>query len=209
MAFIADQLNWQEKMNSVTIDCSLEIGVHPARSDTVLLIIPGVDGSVNGYEDKYIHIAEQIQDRHGVAVVRMANPFISSFHWESNPRRILDYITANASTITGSKTPRIKVMAHSAGASIIARIAHEYDGITDLLLVNLAQKLDIAAIRSGLSASDARTVAVFGSRDPSIAFVEPLREDGHIVHIVEGSDHYFSGEYLEHFINLPQKYLFS
>lgn len=208
MAFTADQLNWQEKMNNVTIDCSLEIGVHPARSDTVLLIIPGVDGSVNGFEDKYIRIAERIQNQYGVAVVRTANPFISSFHWESNPRRILDYIAVNAGTITGSEAPRIKVMAHSAGASIVARIAREYDAITDLLLVNPAQKLDSDAIRSGLMAANARTIAVFGSKDPSISFAEQLKEDGHMVHVVEGSDHYFSGDHLENFINLPSEYLF-
>lgn len=209
MTFTTDLLNWQETMNAVTVDCSLDVAVHPAQSDTVLLIIPGVDGSVNGYEDKYIRIAEQVQDKHGVAVVRIANPFISSFHWESNPRRILDYITKNASIITGrSEAPRIKVMAHSAGASIVARIAHEYDNITDILLVNPAEKLGGEAMRSGLKNTNARTTAVFGSKDPSIAFAEHLKADGHTVHIVEGSDHYFSGGYLENFIKLPSEHLF-
>ena len=69
MAFVTDLLNWQETMNSVTVDCSLDIAIHPAESDTVLLIIPGVDGSVNGHEDKYIRIAEQVQDEHGIAAV--------------------------------------------------------------------------------------------------------------------------------------------
>ena len=55
MTFTSDIINWQETMNGVTIDCSLDVAVHPARSNTVLLIIPGVDGSVNGYEDKILH----------------------------------------------------------------------------------------------------------------------------------------------------------
>ena len=72
MAFVTDLLNWQETMNSVTVDCSLDIAIHPAESDTVLLIIPGVDGSVNGHEDKYIRIAEQVQDeRQARAVLSM------------------------------------------------------------------------------------------------------------------------------------------
>lgn len=208
MAFVTDLLNWQETMNSVTVDCSLDIGLHPATSDTVLLIIPGVDGSVNGYEDKYIRIAEQMQDKHGVAVVRIANPFISSFHWESNPRRILDYIAKNASTITGiSEAPRIKVMAHSAGASIIAKIAHEYDNVTDILLVNPAEKLGGDEIRSGLKKTNAKVTAVFGDKDPSVTFSEALREDGHAVVTLECVDHNFSGEYLQDFIELPMKYL--
>lgn len=209
MAFHTDLLEWQETMNTVTVDCSLDVAVHPAQSDTVLLIIPGVDGSVNGYEDKYIRIAEQVQDRHGVAVVRIANPFISSFHWESNPRRILDYIERNARVITGdSETPRIKVMAHSAGASIIARIAHEYDNISDILLVNPAEKLDGNAIRQGLGKTNATVKIIFGEKDPSVSFSEALQGDGHRVDVVDGADHNFSGDSLFLFIGLPQEYLF-
>ena len=209
MTYTADTLYWQETMNSVTVDCSLDVGLHPAQSDTVLLIIPGVDGSVNGYEDKYIRIAEQMQDKHGVAVGRIANPFISSFHWESNPRRILDYIERNASIITGSsEVPRIKVMSHSAGESIIARIAHEYDNISDILLVNPAQKLGGDAIRQGLKKTNAKVTAVFGEKDPSVSFSEALQGDGHTVVVLEGIDHNFSGDYLQSFIELPERYLF-
>lgn len=209
MAYTTNLLNWQETMNSVTVDCSLDIGLHPAQSDTVLLIVPGVDGSVNGYEDKYIRIAEQVQDKHGVAVVRIANPFISSFHWESNPRRILDYIATNISVITGSsEISRIKVMAHSAGASIIARIAHEYDNITDILLVNPAQKLGGDAIRQGLRKTNANVTVIFGEKDPSVSLLEALQGDGHHVVVLEGVDHNFSGDFLSLYIGLPQEYLF-
>lgn len=210
MTYVTDLLEWQETMNSVTVDCSLDIGIHPADTDTVLLIVPGVDGSVNGYKDKYIRMAEQIQDKHGVAVVRIANPFISSFHWESNPRRILDYIAGNTNAITGgSEAPRIKIMAHSAGASIIARIAHEYDNITDILLVNPAEKLGGDAIRSGLKKTNANVTAIFGEKDPSLSFSEALQGDGHPVVVLEGIDHNFSGEHLQTFIDLPERYLFS
>lgn len=195
-------------MNTVTVDCSLDIAVHSAESDTVLLIIPGVDGSVNGYEDKYIRIADQAQANRGVAVVRISNPFISSFHWESNPRRILDYISKNPRKITGNKgVPRIKIMAHSAGASIVARIAHEYDNITDILLVNPAEKLGGDDIRSGLKNTNAKVTVVFGEKDPSVSFSGPLQGDGHTVVILEGVDHNFSGEHLQDFIQLPTKYL--
>jgi hypothetical protein len=163
---------------------------------------------VNGYEDKYIRIVEGIQQQHDIAAVRMANPFITSHHWESNPRRILDYIASNAESITGSvRQPRIKVVAHSAGASVIAKIAHEYEGITDLLLINPAQKLDSEAIRAGLIKTKANVVIVFGGNDPSINFGDVLKEDGHDVIVLEGIDHNFSGEYLQTFIELPAKYV--
>lgn len=209
MSFITNTLHWQETMNTVTVECSLDVAVHPAESDTVLLIIPGVDGSVHGYEDKYIRIAERMQDKYGVAVVRIGNPFISSFHWESNPRRILDYIASNISKITGSdRQPSIKVMAHSAGASIVARIAHEYDNITDLLLVNPAEKLGGDEIRSGLKKTNAKVTVVYGEKDPSVSFSEPLGDDGHTIVILDGVDHNFTDEHLQKFISLPMCYLF-
>lgn len=209
MTYSTDLLNWQETMNSVTIDCSLDIGIHPADTDTVFLIVPGVDGSVNGYKDKYIRMAERVQAEHNVAVVRIANPFVSSFHWESNFRRILDYIERNASEIIGSKKiPCIKVMAHSAGASIVARIAHEYGNITDILLVNPAQKLGADAIRNGLKQTSASVTVIFGEKDPSVSLSEPLQGDGHSVVVLEGVDHNFSGDFLTLYIDLPREYLF-
>lgn len=195
-------------MNGVTVDCSLDIALHSADSDTVLLTIPGVDGTLDGYENKYVQIAERAQQSHGVAVVRIANPFITSHHWESNPRNILDYIATNAQSITGrDEMPRIRVVAHSAGASVIARIAHEYDAITDILLINPAQKLKGDEIQASLKKTRANVTVVFGSKDPSVGFSEALRSDGHAVYIVEGADHFFSGEHLATFIDLPMRYL--
>ena len=208
MSYKTDTLYWRETMNGVTIDCSLDVAIHPANSDTITLTIPGVDGSVDGYENKYIRIVELLQKNQNVAAVRIANPFITSFHWESNPRRALDYIAKNSEAITGSKeVPQIKVVAHSAGAAIIARIAHEYSNITDLLLINPAEKLNSGAIRAGLSKTKANITVVFGEKDPSVGFAEALRRDGHEVVIVEGADHNFTGDLINKFINLPMEYL--
>lgn len=79
-------------MNVVTNDCALDLAVRPARNRVILLTIPGVDGSVDGYEDKYVRIADGIQIKYVVDVVRMSRPFISSFHWKSNIRRVLEFI---------------------------------------------------------------------------------------------------------------------
>lgn len=209
MPAITDRLHWQETMNGVTIDCSLDFAIHPAESDVVLLTIPGVDGSLDGYESKYIRMVEGCQQQHGVAAVRIANPFITSYHWESNPRRILTYIADNIGSIAkGVGQPRLKVVSHSAGASIIAKIAHEYDYITDLLLINPAQRLDGEAIRAGLQKTSAKVTVIFGEKDPSVAFADVLRADGHGVVIIPGADHNFSEEHLRTFIDLPTEYLF-
>lgn len=200
-------------MNNVTIDCSLDIAIHPADSKVVLLTVPGVDGSVDGFEDKYIKIAESIQEKYGAAIVRIANPFITSYHWEYNIRQALNYILENAEEITDHKDTEIRIMAHSAGAAIVAQIAWEYPEITQILLVNPATKLDIEKIKYGLSEIGGSKITVlFGSEDPSVGDVDEiakLSEAKNVhTHILEGVDHNFSGESLEAFITAPSLYLF-
>lgn len=207
---ISKQLQWQETMNNVTIDCSLDVAIHPADSDTILLTIPGVDGSVDGYKDKYIRMVEKFQEINKTAAVRIANPFITSHHWESNPRHALDYILQNTKEILGRSdiAPKILVVAHSAGASIIAKIASEFPAITGVLLINPAKKLLQASdIEKGLGDIVDNSAVVFGSNDPSVDMDHDLRNEWLKVFIVDGADHNFSGEYLDAFINLPVRYL--
>ena len=207
------KIEWQETMNGVTIDCSLDIAIHPADSKVVLLTVPGVDGSVDGFEDKYLKIAENIQEKYGAATVRMANPFITSYHWESNIRQSLNYILENTEEITGHKDIEIRIMAHSAGAAVVAQIAWEYPEITRMLLVNPATKLGIDKIKYGLSEfSGDRITVLFGSEDPSVGDVDEvakLSEAKNVhTHILKGVDHNFSGQSLKAFITAPALHLF-
>ncbi len=200
-------------MNGVTIDCSLDIAIHPADSKVVLLTVPGVDGSIDGYENKYVRIADSVQEQHGTAIVRIANPFITSYHWESNIRQAVNYILVNTEEITGNKDAEIRIMAHSAGAAVVAQIAWEYPEITRLLLINPATKLGIDKIQYGLSEFDGNMITVlFGSEDPSVGDVDEIAKlsiaKRVYMHILEGVDHNFSGESLEAFIAAPALYLF-
>lgn len=207
------KIEWQETMNGVTIDCSLDIAIHPADSKVVLLTVPGVDGSVDGFENKYMKIAKSFQAKHGTAIVRIANPFITSYHWESNIRRALDYIMKNAEEVTGHKDIEIRIMAHSAGAATVAQIAWEYPEITRILLINSATKLGIDKIKYGLSEfSGSRITVVFGSEDSSVNDVNELsiacKADRLRTVILNGVDHHFSGDAIEKFIQAPHLYLF-
>jgi len=195
-------LTWTEQKNEFKIDCLLDIFISPAKSKTIFITLPGVDGSIDGYKNKYKRITDNIQEEHGVATIRMSNPFISSSHWDSNIRQVLDYILANKLAITEHEDIEIQIMAHSAGAAIIARIAWEYPEIKKLLLVNPAFKMNPDNILSGLAKYTGDVRFVFGSKDPSIEWAKKLKEK-YEVSVIDGSDHNFSGEYIETFIGLP------
>lgn len=203
-------IEWQEEMNGVGVDCSLDIAIHPSNNGIILLTIPGVDGEVDGYENKYTRIADSVQEKYNAAVVRISNPFISSYHWESNVRQAIDYIQMNAKEICGNDNFELRIMAHSAGAAIIAQIAHEYPEITRILLINPALGLKPDNIRNGLaSLGDRRASILIGSKDPSIDDVSVVIGNHVDVVVIEGADHHFSGDVFPIFLDSPHNYLFS
>lgn len=211
MAMKSHKLHWQESMNGVTIDCDLDIRIHPAKSSTILLLIPGVDGSVDGYKNKYVTIAEQAQAKHNVAVVRMENPFVTSFHWESNIRRILEWIEQNKQEICSNDEFSLLVQAHSAGASVLASIAFEYPKIRKILLINIAMSLNTDKVSAGLQKYDGDVTILMGDRDPSIPELEVIQfsENSTLAQkvIVENTDHDFSGDSFKLFLDAANTYL--
>ena len=212
MSGIYTKLHWQESMNDVTIDCSLDIAIHPADSNVILLTVPGVDGSVDGFENKYVTIAESIQKQHGAAVVRIANPFITSHHWESNVRQALAYINEHASEICGYENFEIRIIAHSAGAAILGQIAWEYPEISRILLVNPAIALNTEGFTHGLSQFSGNATILVGTDDPSYGTVTSIVHSGILddTQLVEitGADHHFSEPHFQVFLESPTKYLF-
>lgn len=197
-------LEWVESHNKVDFSCKLQIAKHQGDDKNIFLIIPGVDGSIDGYEDKYLRIAKSVNQKHGHTSYQIDNPYISSLHWESNVRQILDYILMNHPEIES-----INIMAHSAGAWVIGRIAWEYPEIRRLLLVNPATNVNIDDLSFGLSkSSDKKIVVLIGSEDPSHQYRSKLKTKNTIIEIVDGADHNFSGDALSVFLEAPVRYLF-
>ena len=211
MTIKSHKLHWQESMNGVTIDCDLDIRIHPTKSTTILLLIPGVDGSVDGYKNKYITIAEQVQAKHNVAVVRMENPFVTSVHWESNIRRILEWIEQNKQDICSNDEYSLLVQAHSSGASVLASIAFEYPKISKILLINIAMSLNTDKVLAGLQKYDGDVTILMGDKDPSIPALEGVRftENSTLDQkvIVDNTDHDFSGDSFKLFLEAANTYL--
>jgi len=193
-------LTWQPSHNGVMVDASMDVRIHPLPTKRVVLILPGVDGSVDGYEGKYIKMADQALAK-GYGVVRVSNSFISSFHWEDNLRQAVEYINTNSQEHFDNSEVTISIIAHSAGASVAAWTAWEYPNIEKLILINAAAKLKPELIVSGLEQYNGDVHIVYGSKDPSVDFIDQLPSK-YKTTIVDDADHMFSGHHLEEFINL-------
>jgi hypothetical protein len=197
VSIIEQTLAWQPSYNGVVVDASMDVRIHPLASKRVVLILPGVDGSVDGYDSKYVMMADQALAM-GYGVVRVSNAFISSFHWEDNLRQAIAYINTNSQEHFSNSEVTISVIAHSAGASVTA---WEYPNIEKLILINMASKLKSERIALGLDRYEHDAHLVYGSKDPSVDFIDQL-PGKYKTTIIEGADHVFSGKHLEDFINL-------
>ncbi len=199
------QVKWQPTHNNVSVDASIDIKIRPANSKRVVLFVPGVDGSVDGYMNKYINASDHLVNNHDVGIVRISNDFISSFHWEDNIKQALNFLEDNASKYFSSDDLEISVVGHSAGASVIAAVAHRYPAIRQILLINAAKGLHTDQILDGLSKFDGNLVVVYGSNDPSKDFISDIKnvKPNSFTHIVDGADHHFTGEHIKTFEQLP------
>lgn len=179
----------------------MHVRAHPVSSNKVVIVIGGVDGSADGYQDKYVKMADRIVNRQNKAVLRVSNYFISSFHWEDNLRQALEYVRINAVSLCEVTEPDIEIVAHSAGASVVSWIAHEFPQVTQILLINTASRLKKEKILDGLEKFNGHATLVFGENDESLDLVKLVSEKNRVV-IIDGADHHFANKPLQTFIEL-------
>ncbi len=182
---------------------SIDLAIHPGTTDRMLLIMPGVDGSVDGYQGKYKTIAEQINQKYDTTVIRMSNPLNFAHDHTRNFYGVMDYIEEHYDTTR----LKLDLVGHSLGGYVIGALAYAYDFVDKILMINPAISLDREDFKS-LSERDASLNHVLiGSNDPSYEYRDEFAKYAQ-VHIVDGADHYFSGDYLNEFIEAPNKYLY-
>jgi hypothetical protein len=135
---VSKSLSWIQTKSGVSTDFKLDLAVHPFDNGKMIINVPGVDGSLDGYNDKYKVLAEYLV-RSGVgAVVRIPNPYTFGYGWDINLRHALGYALDNSKEICGQANPEIYLEGFSAGAGAIATIAWEYPEVKKILLVEPA-----------------------------------------------------------------------
>ena len=132
-----------------------EIAVHLNISGVVTVIYPGYRGDVNGYNNKYQKIAELFSGKGIGAVVRMSNHEIPDVEYskslKGSLRSVINHILQHSKEICGCDSPRLYLMGVSAGASAIAAVAHEYDEVEKILLIEPSGDAGIDDVKTGLS----------------------------------------------------------
>ena len=201
-------LKYIQKGRNFDEEVYVNVAVHPGTTDEILLIIPGVDGSLDGYKQKYKTIAENINKKYGATVVRMNNPFNLAHDHCRNLTEVLKYIEWEYDM---SKM-KLHIMGHSLGGYMAGAEAHKYSYIDKILLINPAMRLDFVemkAFEEGLkNRKKDKNFILIGSEDPSVIALIKYKDYANF-HIVKGANHSFAGKHFKTFINAAEKYLFS
>jgi len=187
----------------------IPVTVHPSRTGVVIINSHGLGSSKDGYNNKYVKIAEHLQNLGVGSVIRyQSSLFPFAFQnvdmnvlLESNLRAVIEYAVENAQRVCGSHSPEICLAGFSAGASASAAIAHEYPQVTKMLLISPSADIDTEVLKRGLSEYHGELYITSGDNDcvigPKAAeAVLEWAEKAKIRKIVTvpNCDHQFTGE---------------
>lgn len=173
-------------------------------NNTIVFIKTGQNGSIYGYNNKYIKMAKRLNKKYKCTVICSSNPFDGN-----NP---LD----NAFTVIEKYTSKFEdykvyYLVFSNGALIGAYFGINYPKIKRMLLVNMPLIYDINLIKNNLNNfNNEKVTIVYGSLDYSINLLENIKNiksNRLDIKVILNEDHYFSKDE-EDFYSLPEKYLF-
>lgn len=181
----------------------IEYGVIEGNS-TIVFIKVGQDGSIYGYENKYLTIASKLNKELGYTVIVASNPFDGN-----NP---LDHdmnVLSNICNDLNIYDYKVYYMGQSNGARIGISWGYQYPKIKKMLLINSPIFINWHILKEGLKKSNNQEMyLVYGDKDSSYKYCEmlkPLLNDCIKLEIINGADHNFVGM-IDEFINLPLKY---
>lgn len=173
-------------------------------NNTIVFIKSGQNGSIYGYNNKYIKMAKRLNKKYKCTVICSSNPFDGN-----NP---LD----NAFTVIEKYTSKFEdykvyYLGFSNGALIGAYFGINYPKIKRMLLVNMPLIYDINLIKNNLNNfNNEKVTIVYGSLDYSINLLENIKDiksNRVDIKVILNEDHYFSKDE-EDFYSLTEKYLF-
>ena len=195
-----DRIDFDEVIHKPFDGETIDYGIIKGNS-TVVFIKAGQDGSMLGYDNKYLKIAYNLHKKYGVTAICSSNPFRQQNPLDQAIEVIESYV---------SKPYQIYYMGQSCGALIGASLGHQYPQIRRMLLINGPLMINWHRTKAGATDfKGEKIVFVYGEQDPSYKYVPMLDlidNPAKSVVVIPRANHNFVGM-LEEFQKLPEKYL--
>ena len=184
-------------------------------NNIIVFIKAGQNGSLYGYENKYLRMAKNLNNKYGCSVICSSNPFDGNNPLDNAMEVIDDYCKANniiKPRYEEAVAYSIYYLGYSNGALIGAWFGTKYEKIKRMALVNGPLMYNYHKTKEGALSFKGESINfIYGEYDQSINYVGLLKNienDKIKVYIEEGQDHYFSKSD-EEFQKIPEKYLFN
>ena len=182
---------------------TIEYGIIEGNN-TIVFIKSGQNGSIYGYNNKYIKMAKRLNKKYKCTVICSSNPFDGN-----NP--LDNAFTVIEKYISKFEDYKVYYLGFSNDALIGAYFGINYPKIKRMLLVNMPLIYDINLIKNNLNNfNNEKVTIVYGSLDYSINLLENIKDiksNRLDIKVILNEDHYFSKDE-EDFYSLPEKYLF-
>lgn len=196
-------LKFDKEIHSNFNDEIIDYGIVEGNN-IIVFIKAGQDGSLYGYQNKYIKMARRLNKKYGCSVICSSNPFDGNNPLDNAMEIIEDY----AKIFDNYK---IYYLGYSNGALIGAWFGVKYPKIKRMALVNGPLMYNLHKTKEGALSFKGESINfIYGEHDQSIGYIELLKSienDKIKVFIEEGQDHHFSKSE-EDFQQIPEKYLF-
>ena len=198
------ELNFDKEIHSKFEDIAIiDYGIVEGNN-IIVFIKAGQNGSLYGYQNKYIKMAKRLNKKYGFSLICSSNPFDGNNPLDNAMEVIEDY----AKRFDDFK---IYYLGYSNGALIGAWFGIKYPKIKRMALVNGPLMYNLYKTKEGALSFKGESINfIYGEYDQSIGYVELLKSienDKIKVFIEEGQDHHFSKSE-EDFQKIPEKYLF-
>lgn len=181
------------------------------KSNIAVVILTGLNGNENGFNDKYVKMAKILQEKHDANIFIFSTP---SGVYE-NGKNFLERCISKVDEVmveNEKEDYEIYCMGSSAGAWALGVYAFEFLKIKKVLMINPVLSLNYNKLLNGLKKLEAETDLIIGDNDPSRPFLfiaKSAERENLRVEVLPNVDHVFSGdENFQLFLNLPDKYFY-
>ena len=196
-------LKFDKEIHSNFNDEIIDYGIVEGNN-IIVFIKAGQDGSLYGYQNKYIKMARRLNKKYWCSVICSSNPFDGNNPLDNAMEIIEDY----AKIFDNYK---IYYLGYSNGALIGAWFGVKYPKIKRMALVNGPLMYNFHKTKEGALSFNGDMISfIYGEYDQSIGYIDLLKNmenDKIKVFVEKGQDHHFSKSE-ESFQEIPEKYLF-
>lgn len=184
----------------------IPVAVHASHLAPALIVnYPGYGGTIEGYNNKYVTLANHMAECSLGAVIRMPNTLHEGRDYSKSViedlRAVIKFAIDRAGMLCNCEKPDIYLMGSSAGGGAIAAVAGEYPAVTKILLLEPAGNAGGEIMQQGLARYRGDLFIVVGSGKDAIGtkygsklveWATQARRKELVV--LKGCDHNFSGK---------------